>query len=293
MRRFVSLLPLVLVVLLLAACGGDDEEPAAPPEPPLTETETEPPAETEPPDTTAEADPRIVRVYLMRDEHLGVGSRGAGAGPAVGRAAMEALLDGPTPDEAAAGLGTEIPDGTQLLDLSIDEDGLATVDLSRGFESGGGSLSMQARVAQVVFTLTQFPTVERVSFRLDGEDVDAIGGEGVPASEVERGDFEEVTPAILVESPTPLERVASPLRLQGIARVFEATFQVELLGPGGELLVEDFVTASAGGPEWGTFDASFPFEVAGPGDGRLLVFELSAQDGSRTHEVEIPLELAP
>jgi germination protein M len=294
-RRLFPFLLLIAAAVLLAACGGADEETAPPPQqpPPATETEAEPPAETVPPDTAAEQDPQTVRVYLMRGEHLGVGDRGAGAGPAVGRAALEALLDGPTPDERAAGLESEIPEGTQLLDLSIDEDGLAVVDLTRDFESGGGSLSMQARVAQVVFTLTQFPTIDRVSFRLGGEDVDAIGGEGIPASAVERADFEDVTPAILVESPTPGQRLASPIRLQGMSSTFEATFQFELFGPGGELLVEDFVTATAGGPEWGTFDDSFPFEVGSLGDGRLVVFEISAEDGSRLHELEIPLELAP
>jgi germination protein M len=293
MRRLLPLLLLALAAALLAACGTDDEEPAAPEPPPPTETEAAPPPETEPPDTEAEQDPRIVRVYLMRDEHLGVGSRGAGAGPAVGTAALEALLDGPTPDEAAAGLDTEIPEGAELLGLSIDEDGLATVDLSRDFESGGGSLSMQARVAQVVFTLTQFPTVDRVSFRLGGEDVEAIGGEGIPAREVSREDFEDVTPAILLESPTPGERIASPLRIQGTANTFEANFLVELAAPDGRLLVETFVTATSGSGERGLFDASFEFTGASAGSGTLRVFEESAEDGSRINVVEIPVELAP
>jgi germination protein M len=288
------LLALALAVALLAGCGGDEEEAAPPPQPPAeTGAETEPPAETVPPETAAEQDPRVVRIYLMRGEHLGVGARGAGAGPAVGRAALEALLDGPTPDEDAAGLGTEIPEGTQLLGLSIDEDGLAVVDLSREFESGGGSLSMQARVAQVVYTLTQFPTVDRVSFRLDGEAVDAIGGEGVPGSEVDRSDFEDVTPAILVESPTPQERVASPLRIQGTANTFEANFRVELEDADGQLLVDTFVTATSGSGERGTFDATFEFDGASPGTATLRVFEESADDGSRINVVEIPVEPAP
>jgi len=38
---------------------------------------------------------------------------------------------------------------------------------------------MLTRVAQVVYTVTQFPAVQRVAFRLDGKPVSAIGGEGV------------------------------------------------------------------------------------------------------------------
>ena len=55
----------------------------------------------------------------------------------------------------------------------------AEVDLSAAFASGGGSLSMLTRVAQAVYTLTAFPTVHAVRFLIEGERVDAIGGEGV------------------------------------------------------------------------------------------------------------------
>ena len=40
-----------------------------------------------------------------------------------------------------------------------------------GVESGGGSASMIARLAQIVFTVTQFPTVREVDIALDGADL--------------------------------------------------------------------------------------------------------------------------
>ena len=92
---------------------------------------------------------------LSEERSAGVAHREVPETQAVGRAALEELLKGPTPEEAAAGFGTEIPDGTALLGLEIDDDGVATVDLSSEFASGGGSLTMFVRLAQAVHT--RFP----------------------------------------------------------------------------------------------------------------------------------------
>ncbi len=87
--------------------------------------------------------------------------------PAIGRAAVEALLAGPSRAEAISGLGTAIPAGTRLLDLALNR-GTATVDLSRAFESGGGTASLTLRLAQVACTLDQFESVTGVRFALAG-----------------------------------------------------------------------------------------------------------------------------
>ena len=112
--------------------------------------------------TTTTVEKTTVAVYLVRGEHVGPVRRDAvAASPA--RSAMEELLRGPSAADAAAGLTSAIPAGTTLLGLTI-ADGTATVDLTSTFGSGGGSLSMQERVAQVVYTLTGFPSVQRVVF---------------------------------------------------------------------------------------------------------------------------------
>ena len=276
------------LVLLAAGCGGGTsayETPA---------TTAAPPAPAPGTTATVPAEQTSFRVYFVRGERLGVAGRSVAKTQAVAAAALAALLAGPTAAERGdAGLGSEIPPDTRLLGVAV-ADGVATVNLSRTFESGGGSLSMQLRVAQVVFTLTQFPTVDRVRFQLDGAAAPAIGGEGVvvdPA--VGRADFEAQAPAILVESPVPLERVSSPLRIRGSANVFEATFSAVLADASGAKLAEQVVTATSGTGERGTFDAELSFDALGPGRLVLTVFALSAKDGSRQDVVEIPLELAP
>lgn len=57
----------------------------------------------------------------------------------------------------------------------------------------------------------------------------------------------------------------------------------------GRIVAEQFVTATSGSGERGTFDVTVPFEVDRPG-GSLIVFEASAEDGRPIHVVELRLE---
>jgi len=92
--------------------------------------------------------------------------------------ALRALLAGPSPDERRQGMTSEIPAGTALRSVRVDGTTL-TVDLSSNFASGGGSTSMLARLSQIVYTATQFPQIPQVRLLLDGQRVQALGGEGV------------------------------------------------------------------------------------------------------------------
>lgn len=99
---------------------------------------------------------------------------------AVATAAMNALLAGPTPEEQATwpAISSAIPAGTSLNGVTV-AGGIAKVDLSSEFESGGGTFSVTARLAQVVYTLEQFPTVDAVEFYIDGAKVEMFSGEGL------------------------------------------------------------------------------------------------------------------
>ena len=270
-------------VLALAGCGGGSDEEVV-----VTETGAETTVTaTEPPSTTTVEGVSQVALYYMDGEHLKrFGADLADASdPAV---AVEALL------ENASGRPTEIPTGTELNGVGV-ADGTATVDLSSEFASGGGSLSMQARVAQVVYTLTQFPFVSRVTFRIDGEDVEGIGGDGVPAREVTRDDLTNVLPPIFVDRPAPDTLVTGPVAVSGSASVFEANVSLRLEGPGGEVLAETFATAEEGAPGRGDFEATLGPEtpVEEPTAATIVAYEQSAATGEETHVVRIPVTLVP
>jgi germination protein M len=169
------------------------------------------------------------------------------------RELLQALAAGPTPQDTRSG-------------LTSNAGNTANSPGDRGW------------LAQVVYTLSQFDPAGRVTYE---------------NKSYTRADFEDETPIILVESPLPFQTVHSPLRATGTSNTFEATFQYELVGPGGTVIAKHFVTATSGTGTRGTFDFTVPFTISQSGQGKLVVFELSAKDGSRIHQSEIPLTLEP
>jgi hypothetical protein len=231
--------------------------------------------------------------YLLEGEHVTPVARRVPHTRGVAAAAIRALLRGPTAAERRAGLTSAVPAGTRLLGLTI-RDGVATIDLPRRFASGGGSQSMRARVAQVVFTLTRFATVQRVAFRLDGRAVTSIGGEGVIVSPpVARADFEDLSPVILVESPLREQRVRSPLVVEGTSNTFEARLHVDLLGPDGARLTGRALNASSGTGTRGTFRTTLRFLAPEGAQLTLRAYERSATDNSIINVTSVPLIAGP
>jgi hypothetical protein len=213
---------------------------------------------------------------------------------AVATAAINELLGGPTDREAASDppITTAVPDATQLLGISI-ADGVATIDLSREFEAGGGSESILGRLAQVVYTLTQFPTVDAVSFELDGEPVSVFGGEGVILDEpVGRSDYYELLPEIFVDRPAWGAAAGAPVRVTGLTRVFEATFGIQVLDGSGDVIRNVLpVTATCGTGCWGSFDVTVTYSVPTDQWGTLRVYSLSARDGEPINIRDYPVWL--
>lgn len=234
------------------------------------------------------------QVWLTQGEgFLFVSRRTAQFEPGVGRIALNDLLSGPNDAEREAFIGTEIPDGTELLGLNI-EDGVATVDLSGEFAESGSSLEETVRLAQVVYTITQFDTVRSVRFRIDGEPVEVFGSHGIALDRPQtRRGYQELLPAILVESPSIGERVDNPVTVSGTANVFEATVSLRILNAGGKEIARTFTTATCGTGCRGDYSVSVSYRVDREQEGIIEVFESSAEDGRPIHVVRIPVTLTP
>ena len=241
----------------------------------------------------------IVRAYFVlggerRSEGLVPVLREVPETAGVARAAINALLAGPTPSESGDGaVSSAIPDGSRLLGIDI-KNGIATVDLSTEFDSGGGSASMQYRLAQVVYTLTQFSTVKSVVFQIEGTTVTVFGSEGIVlAGPVGRGDFTDQLPSIFVDRPAYGAALGNPGRVTGNANVFEAAFLISLLDAKGRILVDEPVMALCGTGCRGGFDVTLRYTVGKAQWGILRTYNFSAADGSVEDVREYPVWLTP
>lgn len=287
------------------ASGPSDETPSIPPSPSASPSgpsvspsipPTASPAGSPSPTTSGET--MIVRAYYVLDGAPGV----EGVAPTlrvvpktagVARAAMKALLDSEQILDRYSQLSTAIPAGSKLLGISI-KNGVATVDLSSEFESGGGSASAKYRLAQVVYTLTQFSTVRAVLFQVEGRTVTTFGSEGIvldgPQS---RKDFDDLLPSIFVDRPAFGAAANNPARISGNANVFEATFRGALLDASRKVLVDQMTMATCGTGCRGTFDVTLRYDVAKAQWGTLRVYFGSAVDGSPEDIRDYPVWLTP
>jgi spore germination protein GerM len=292
----------ITIGLLGAACAGTgavrvsplDQNPSpsttSKPRPTTSKTPTTEPSST-PSETSTPTGTLTVHVWFTQGEHLFLATRSQAATVAVGRAALTQLLAGPTSQERDAGVGTTIPAGTELIDLNI-QDGVATVDMNGAYDDGGGSLSMRMRLAEVVYTITQFPSVQGVDFQLDGSAVEAFSGEGIVLDHPQtRADFEDLLPAIVVETPGPGDAVSSPLTISGTANVFEATVSYRIEDENGHSVADGYATATCGTGCRGTYVVTVDYQVGHDQQGTVVVFESSAQDGSEINVVRIPVTL--
>ncbi len=244
------LAPLALAGALLAGCGGGSPSTTG---------------------TAPHAASATLRAYFFRGPGLVPVAVTVPRTAAVGTAALGALLAGPPP-----GYWTALPAGIRLEKLTVSG-GVATASFSAGIER----LPRTAQ-GQIVYTLTQFPSVRGVE-ALSGTRRIALedGAERRLARPATRLDFVDLTPdaLIYVEEPRRDSTVTSPVRARGTADTFEGSFAAEAYVDG-KLVAGRAIQASAGSGTRGTWRATFDLP---PGEGTLVFYEPSAENGARLH----------
>lgn len=232
-----------------------------------------------------------LRLYFLVDGQIAATTRTIDAGKTPAAAALRALFDGPAVNELAIGLRTALPAGLSTEQpLSLDSTSKTiTVSLPSIFTSDSADVEAR-RTAQIVYTLTQFPTVESVSFVVDGKPYQPLDGAGQRVNHaVTRADYEKLVPAILVESVT----AGNPLHVEGSANVFEAQFSYVLYDANNHRIASGPITATSGTGTRGTFAADISYDVKASQTGTFVAYEQSAKDGSTINLVAVLVPLAP
>ena len=288
-----------VLALLLPACNRAAHEQAQPSEAAATATATTSPTEapaseatptavpttpapvTEAPETEAPepAGAQVVEAWYVRD-----GNRGPWvepelrrlAAPTVGvaRAAFTEVITG---DPRSPGLSTMAPDGTKVLGVNRKDDVLI-LDVSDEIHSmGTGSAGEIAFAEQLAHTATQFAGVRGVQLHVEGKPITDLWGH-LDWSGVKEPDKFMISP-VIVTSPAHGETVrAGTVAFKGTANTFEATVELRLVDPAGDVVEETFTTATCGSGCRGDWNHSFS-GVTTPGRWRLVAAESDPSDG--------------
>jgi len=159
-RKIISLLVLVSIIICLAGCGlfkkGQDEADVG-----------------QLPDVAEQVQSNMRKTvfYFVNENDLLVPvTRDIPWVEGIGRAALESLVDTQELREELAekGLKPSLPEGTEILGMTI-RDGLAKVDFNENFLNNADKNAEFNAIQAVVYTLGEFPTVDRVQILVEGK----------------------------------------------------------------------------------------------------------------------------
>ncbi len=186
------------------------------------------------------------------------------------------------------GFGNAIPADVRVVDWSL-EDGTVRADMNEAFLDGaGGLLADTTMLNQLIYTLTWMDADASVEFTVQGQPVEAFGSEGISLLEpVDRDTFiDELHLIFLTE---PISQSENVYAVSGRANVYEATLTWQILDGAGEVVHDEFTTASCGTGCWGEFGVGVDADLIVPGESSVRLLTYSAEDGSPTNIITVPI----
>jgi len=119
------------------------------------------------------AEKKEIKLYFAADDGQGlvVETRSIDKTEGIARSTIQELIKGPL-----KGAGEVFPPDTRLLDINIKPEGLCIVDFNSQAVKLEGEQAERIMVYSVAATLSQFPSIKEVSFRINGEDVTSLRG---------------------------------------------------------------------------------------------------------------------
>jgi hypothetical protein len=225
-----------------------------------------------------------VVLWFVRNGQLRPTVRKAPETVEVARQAVELLLLGPTAEEEAAGLSSQIVTGARLNAIAVRNE-VATVDLSADIQAVVADAptagdAARLKLGQIVRTLMEFRTIKWVRFSVDGlEQTFPAPGDGVYAGLLNRQVVDEGKdgPPWIEIGPVTIDRTT--VHFAGTADVFEGALQARLVKDG-KTLIEAPVQASCGTGCRGSYLLEFSAPEGTTGKLTLEVYSTSAEDGT-------------
>jgi hypothetical protein len=236
------------------------------------------------------AETSVYKVWFQRSGKLWLVKRQQPLTAAPARAAVQALLAGPNLAESDAGVGSQVPAAADLLGLSV-ANGTATVDLSSEFAASGTTAQVRMRLAQLTWTLAQFPTIDRVALQVNGRAVSSLAGVKLPQP-MTQDSFAGLLPTITVWNPAIGTAISGSVRVSGNATVFEGSLHIRVLNHNGTSIAHANTTASCGTGCRGGYTILVPFSAGGDQLGTIVVTDDDTDgNGKPQHKVQVPVVL--
>ncbi len=227
-----------------------------------------------------------VKVYFLRNgDELAVVHRVGSFTRAPAARSLRLLLAGPNAAERASGLTSAVPPKSAFRWV-IRRGQVANVNLSSDF-APGVRLTLSPQVAEVVYTLTQFPTIKLVRFLIEGRKTEVLAETtGTTYALLGRQVLASYVPRIFLESPGFGEQVPSPIVIEGSAL---GSVLATLVDADGKLLARRLLVDRAETRRH--FTVFLKYRVDVEQQGRLVLFKL---EGARPGlQVTLPLTLVP
>jgi spore germination protein GerM len=131
-----------------------------------------------------------IRIFLLRDQRLEPVSR---MSRDASQDAIDQLAAGATRGEAAAGLRSALPPQTLVVTLDPSRAGLCMISVPAEFSALSGREQLLA-VAQMVWTVTERPDVDRVQLLAGDRPIAAPTEDGLTSAPLTRQDFASIAP---------------------------------------------------------------------------------------------------
>jgi spore germination protein GerM len=136
---------------------------------------------------------RLTDIYFLRQDHLSVVQRPV-PDPVTLQRVIQALLKGPTASEGARGVRSALPTTLMVKNLTARGE-TAVIDLGDGF-AAIDSADQALAIAQLVYTVTGWPGIDRLRVMVDGKAVQVPRADGqLTDGDVTRADYASLLPS--------------------------------------------------------------------------------------------------